>query len=106
MAINSYRGLKVKYSERDVQTTMNSLLLGKINAVAEITLTPSASVSSLIDFRIHPNSTLLPMATTANAAVELASGTMYVSGISGNTATITHANNAQADRTFKFLIIG
>jgi hypothetical protein len=44
------------------------------------------------------------MPTTANAAAELA--TMFVSSRGKQTFTITHANNGQTDRTFKYVVIG
>jgi hypothetical protein len=43
---------------------------------------------------------------TANAAAEVGAGTIYISAVSHRSFTITHANNAQTDRTFGFVCIG
>ncbi len=43
-------------------------------------------------------------AKTANAAAALA--TSYVSAVANGAFTITHANNAQIDRTFGFACLG
>jgi hypothetical protein len=44
------------------------------------------------------------MPTTANAAAEIGNGTIYVSSRGKQTATITHANNSQTDRTFAYAL--
>ena len=43
---------------------------------------------------------------TRDAAAELASGNMFVSNVSVGSFTITHSNNAVADRTFLYAILG
>ncbi len=45
------------------------------------------------------------MALDANAAVELAAGTMYVSAQDDETVTFTHAASALA-RSFRLIVIG
>jgi hypothetical protein len=98
--------------KRRLARAINSLLQGKMNAVTTLTLTAGATTSTITDARITNNSFIGFTPTTANAAAELGNGTLYVSNRmsgTGNTignATITHANNAQVDRTFIVLIIG
>ena len=46
------------------------------------------------------------MPTTANASAEVGAGTIYVSARAKQTFTLTHANNGQTDRTYKYAIIG
>ena len=46
------------------------------------------------------------MLTTANAAAEVGAGGMYVSAQGDGSFTVTHANNAQADRTFDYTVTG
>ena len=77
-----------------------------MECVGEITLT--ANVASTVFNRngISIQTFISFQPTTANAATELAAGTMWTSAQSENTVTITHANNAQADRSFRFLAIG
>jgi hypothetical protein len=42
--------------------------------------------------------------TTANAAAALA--TTYVSAVTQGSFTLTHANNAQTDKTFGYVALG
>lgn len=81
---------------------------GKFNASIDFTLTANAASSTLQDSRIGYYSTIIPMSMTAHAAAEIGNGTMYIqqTDMKSSQATITHANNSQTDRTFRFLIIG
>jgi len=87
---------------------IRSLLAGNINSTTTLTLTANAATSTLTDPNLTPEKVVLFDPTTANAAAELAAGTIYV--LTANRGvqswTVTHANNAQADRTFRVLIIG
>jgi len=83
---------------------VNAILNGRRNNVTSITLTASAASSTLTDARIHPDSHIDLTPTTANAAAAV--GTTYVSARTTGSATITHANNAQTDRTFTVEICG
>ena len=91
---------------RKVVETVRGIMNGKINATGTITLTINVASSTLTDLRIGPNSVIHFMPTTANAAAEIGNGTLYVSSRGKQTATITHANNAQADRTFAYSVLG
>jgi hypothetical protein len=75
-------------------------------ATGSITLTANSATSTLTDNRITTNSHIGFMPTTSNAAAEIGNGTMYVSSRSTGSATITHANNAQTDRTFIYSVEG
>ena len=81
---------------------------GKLECVNEITLTANAATTVFKDMRISIQSCLHFDPRTLNAATELGNGTLYV--LDANRAkgqiTITHANNAQADRTYFIAIIG
>jgi hypothetical protein len=81
---------------------------GKLDCVTEVTLTANAATTVLTHILLAPESWIDFDPTTANAAAEKAAGTMYVLEANRSTGsfTITHANNAQEDRTFKVLIIG
>lgn len=93
-----------------VENTVNGLMKGQSNNIDSVTLTSSASTTNvtLAEGRISQSSVILFMPTTANAAAEQGNGTMYVSSrdVLNNYFTITHASNAQTDRTFKFAMIG
>jgi hypothetical protein len=81
---------------------------GKLECVVELTLTESAASTVLTDERISNQTVILFDPLTANAAAELAAGTMYVLAANRLTgqATITHANNAQTDRSYLVALIG
>ena len=89
---------------RKVATVVNNIMDGKINATGSVTLTANQATTTLTDMRVGPDSVILFMPTTANAAAELA--TLYVSSRGQETATLTHANNAQVDRTFAYAVLG
>lgn len=81
---------------------------GKMDVVSEFTLTPGAATSVLNWKGLSPQSVVVFDPKTANAAAELGSGTMYVlTANRGNDQwTVTHANNAQTDRTFQVAVLG
>ena len=81
---------------------------GKMDIVSEFTLTANAATSTLNFKGLSPQSVVIFDPTTANAAAELAAGTLYVlTANRGNDAwTVTHANNAQVDRTYQVAVLG
>jgi len=83
-------------------TAIINILRGKLNNTGSVTLTVSSATTTLTDIRIGINSVVLLQPTTANAAAELA--TLYFGTPGDGTVTINHANNAQADRIFKYAI--
>ncbi len=91
---------------RQLAAKINEMLGGKLNNTGTITLTANQATSTLSDARIGGGSVILFTPTTANAAAEVGAGGMYVSAKADGSATITHANNAQADRTFDYVIMG
>lgn len=84
------------------------LAAGKMNNVATLTLTASQATTTFQHKRLAPESVVVFDPKTANAAAELYGATMYVltANRGAESWTVTHANNAQADRTFQVLIIG
>lgn len=97
-------------SPRDTANVINGALEGKLNCLFDGTLTANAGSTTFTEAtapgasRIAPDSFVGWMPRTANAAAALSG--MYVSAQANGSVTITHANNAQADRTFRFAIIG
>lgn len=100
----SYPGLSPSEVDRRVAEVVNRLLAGKMNAVTTVTLTAGATSTTLTDSRIGGGSWIGLSPTTANAAGALA--TTYISAKAKGSATITHANDANVDKTFDVLIIG
>ncbi len=103
-----YRGLARNASLTEVIEHLNRTEDGHINVTLAVTLVANAASTLITDARIGIRTALLFMPQTAHAAAELAAGTLYVpaAAILKGSATLSHANNAQADRTFIVVIIG
>ena len=91
---------------RDIVKVINNIMLGKTNNAGTVTLAASATTTSVTSIVAGGNSVITFMPTTANAAAEIGAGGMYISDRGKQNFEITHANNAQADRTFDFTVVG
>lgn len=91
---------------RRLAFAINQLINGKSNNIGSVTLTASQATTTVSDRRAGVDSVVTFEPTTANAAAEVGAGGMYVSAHGGGSFTITHANNAQADRTFRYVVTG
>lgn len=91
-------------TQRELIEAVRLLVRGYGNNVLSVTLTPGATTTVVVNDIINEAAApqLAPM--TGNAAAALA--TTYVSAVAPGTLTLTHANNAQADRTFRVAILG
>ena len=85
---------------------VNGLLNGKSNSRIDVTLTANVASTTVTDARIGVNTQLIWTPTSANASVEIGAGTIYQSTTGTGSAIIVHANNAQADRTFRMSMVG
>lgn len=91
---------------RNVSTTVNNIMRGKTNNTGSVTLTANAATTTLSDPNIGGNSVVNFSPTTANAAAEVGNGTLYFDAPGSGSVVIEHANNAQTDRTFNYIVIG
>ena len=91
---------------RKLAESVNGIIDGRSNAYGTVTLDANQATTTLTDRRIAPDSCIGLMPETANAAAEIGAGTFYVSARTSGSATLTHANNAQADRTYTYAIVG
>jgi hypothetical protein len=89
---------------RQLAQGVNGARSGKLNAVTQVTLTPSSTTTTLIDARIGATTGIFFSPLSANAAGAL--GGLYVSSQKAGQATLTHASTASVDRTFNVLLIG
>ena len=85
---------------------INELASGRSNATGKFTLAASATATAVTAPTCAAGSVPILMPTTANAAAEIGNGTLYVSAVVNGTFTVTHANNAQVDRSFLFVCLG
>ena len=85
----------------DLWMAVNELIRGRTNATGSVTLDANASSTTLTDSRIMPTSVLFLSPETATAASE----SPYVDTYSTGTCVIHHANTADTDKTFRFVIL-
>lgn len=96
-----------KEHRRQIARRLNLITQGKLNVTLDVTLTANAASTTVTDPRIGFYSAVVPaMAMTKDAATELATGNVYVDTLMKGSCVVHHANNAQTDRTIRFLIIG
>lgn len=88
----------------EIAIAINELIDGRSNAIGEVTLTANQTTTQVNDLRVGVDSRVLLMPTTANASASMA--TTYIGTVTKQSFTITHANNVQIDRTFKYSISG
>lgn len=93
---------------RQLWDSLYKVRRGKLECVVEFTLTANVATTVLTDERLSPQTVVLLDPKTANAAAELAAGTVYclTANRDAGTWTFTHANNAQTDRLFQACLIG
>jgi hypothetical protein len=85
---------------------VRELFEGRSNAVGSFTLASGAASTTVAAQNCGAGSTVLFAPTSAHAAAEIAAGGMYVSAVANGSFTVTHANNAQTDRTFLYAAFG
>ena len=85
---------------------VNGTMAGNLNVVGSspLTLAPGVTTTTINDARIGGTSVILLQPMTANAAAAIP--TTWISTPGKTTVTINHANSAQTDRTFQYVIIG
>jgi hypothetical protein len=92
-------------SERQITQAIRELIEGRSNAVGTVTLTANTTTTTATLTTVNRNAIVILAPQTANAAAAVATTYASVSA-AGGAFTITHANNAQTDRTFGYLVIG
>jgi hypothetical protein len=90
---------------RVVAQAVKQLIEGRSNASGQITLTANAASTTITKTTINGQAGFFMFPKTANAAAEMAAGGCYAVVTAGS-VVITHANNAQTDRTFYYVVIG
>lgn len=87
-----------------------NISLAKFNTTGSVTLTINVTTTTVTvpPGIIGVSSTVLFVPRTANAIAEWGNKTWYLSTVSAANSNfiITHANNAQADRTYDYFIVG
>ncbi|MFZ5789779.1 MAG: hypothetical protein ACOY3L_03675 [Pseudomonadota bacterium] len=91
---------------RAVAAAINRMLGGALNVTKDVTLAANAATTTVSDPRIGVASFVGLMPLSANAAAELGAGTLWLDPPGKQSVVIHHASNAQADRSFRLLVIG
>jgi hypothetical protein len=93
---------------KKIVMALQQLAAGRSNAVGTVTLTASVATTTVTDMNCAEASAILLMPTTANASAEIGAGTIYIATatILNGSFIITHANNAQTDRIYRYAIYG
>lgn len=91
---------------RKIVQGVRELFQGRSNAVGTLTLTANAASTTVTAINCGQDSKVFLTPTTANAASEVGAGTLRVSSVASGAFTLTHANNAQTDRTFFYVCLG
>ena len=107
--VASYKTPPIRHADlaewlRQTVQAVRRIMDGKINATGTVTLTNGTATTTLTDALIGNDTVILFMATTANAATDLAN--LYVTGRTTGAATLNHTNNSQTDRTYDYIAIG
>lgn len=91
---------------RRVAETVNRILAGKINSAGIVTLTAGAGTTTVQNAFVSKSSVILFAARTANAAAIAEPYVTEANVTDGTSFVITHANNANADKEFSYVILG
>ena len=98
-----FRNLPYQGAEpRQVAEVVNNTMNGKTNNTGSVTLTASTTTTTITDERLGFDSVILLSPLTANAATL----TPYISTKAKGSVVITHANTANADQDFDYIIVG
>jgi hypothetical protein len=94
---------EVRHTE-NIARAVNGLIAGKADVTETFTLTANSATTTVTDTKFESNMVVIWAPTTANAASAMTN--LYISSRSRNSFTLTHANNAQTDRTFLYIRMG
>jgi len=94
-----------KKHRRQIAQAIALLHNGKSNNILDVTLTAGAAATTVSDARIGVTTFPIPIPVTANAAAITAPYVVDSSRVNGS-FILVHANNANADKTFKIVLVG
>lgn len=104
-------GINLPFGETNIARVVSAirqLMSGRSNATGSVTLTASVATTTVQAPNCASGSAVFLFAQTAHAAAELQNGTIYIkpSDVANGSFKITHANNAQTDRSYYFAALG
>ena len=102
-------GIAISPQEKDVFKivfAVRQLLEGRSNATGSVTLTPSATTTTVAAPTCAAGSAIFLFPQTANAAGALAGTYMLASNVTKERFIVSHANAGTTDRTFWWVALG
>lgn len=93
-------------SEREVHSAVRQIIDGRGNYTGTVTLTAGAASTAVPRTNANENAIVLLFPMTANAAAALTTTYVAQASITKTGFSVTHANNAQTDRTFAYAMVG
>jgi len=96
---------KVDARSRDIREHAEALNLLTRDRDDVVTLTPGATTTTITDPTVTPDTVFHFDPVTANASIETGMHVLAADRLLGS-FTITHANSAVADRTFRWIALG
>jgi hypothetical protein len=98
----AFPGLPITASSRDIVTTVNSILTGKLNNSDTVTLKANAGETVVKDSRVTSSSVILmtPLSASATGA------SAYVSSRTNGSFTIAHMVAPAPDCEFAYAVFG
>lgn len=100
-------GFSVSIQEKDLSKfalAIQQLYAGRSNAGGSVTLAAGATSTVVTAENCAPQSHVFLFPKTANAAAGIA--TTFINAVGKQSFTISHANNAQTDRSFFYVCLG
>jgi hypothetical protein len=84
--------------------SLQQLAAGRSSATGSVTLAASATTTTVSAANCAPGSAVFLFPKTANAAAAIA--TTFINSVGKQSFTISHALNAQVDRSFFYVCLG
>lgn len=101
--------IQIQRGERDLQRVVDAIIQlaqGRQSSIGDVTLRPNQTTTTVSFPNCSTECRVFLFPQTANAAAAVPTTYILQADILRRQFTITHANNAQADKTFSFLCIG
>lgn len=93
----------ISFWQKNVTSAINNILNGKVNSISTLTLTASATSTTINDLRCTASSVVYLMPTTASARTALNGS--YIT-VTKQSFTVSHSSYADTDMDFNYAILG
>lgn len=101
--------MSIASNERDLSrivTAIQQIEQGRLNVTGRCVLQANSDTTSVAAMNCGAQSIVVPIAMSAAAAAEIASGNFFVQSVSNGSFVLKHTNSASTDRVFGFVCIG